>query len=95
MKPRWRKLCLLLLVACCLTAMAQAQTAVPDSKKVIEDARHAYYGLRSAGLDEFRATVKPNWELILKDQIKSDPVACASRTQAFERPALFHAAGPE
>jgi hypothetical protein len=75
MKPLWRKLCLLLLVACSLTAMAQAQTAVPDSKKVIEDARHAYYGLRSAGLDEFRATVKPNWELILKDQIKSDPVA--------------------
>lgn len=73
MKPCWRKLCLLLL-ACCLSAMAQAQTPVANGKKVIQDARHAYYSLRTAGLDEFRATVKPNWELVLKDQIKSDPV---------------------
>lgn len=74
MTPCWRKLCLLLM-ACCLSAMAQAQTSVADSKKVIEDARHAYYSLRAAGLDEFRATVKPNWELVLKDQIKSDPAS--------------------
>ena len=70
MKPGWRKLCFLL-VACCLSAMAQ--TSVTDPKKVMEDARHTYYSLRTAGLDEFRATVKPNWELVLKDQIKSDP----------------------
>jgi hypothetical protein len=74
MKPGWRKLCLPLLMACCLVATAQSQTAVADSKKVIEDARHAYYSLRMAGLDEFRATVKPNWALVLKDQIKTDPV---------------------
>jgi len=72
MKPGWRKLCFLL-VACCLSAMAQSQTAVTNPKKVIEDARHAYYSLRAAGLDEFRATVKPNWELVLKDQLQSDP----------------------
>ena len=42
---------------------------------MIEDARHVYYSLRSAGLDEFRATVKPNWELVLKDQLKADPWA--------------------
>jgi len=72
MKPCWRKLCLLL-IACCFFAMAQAQTSVADSKKVIQDARHAYYSLRAVGLDEFRATVKPNWELVLKDQLKSDP----------------------
>lgn len=75
MKPRWHKLCLPLLLACGLAAMAQAQTPVADSKKVIEDARHAYYSLRTAGLDEFRATVKPNWELVLKDQMKADPAA--------------------
>ena len=75
MKPGWRKLCLPLLMACSLIAMAQSQTPVADSKKVVEDARHAYYSLRTAGLDEFRATVKPNWELVLKDQLEADPAA--------------------
>jgi hypothetical protein len=75
MKPRWRKLCLPLLMACCLVSMAQSQTPVADSKKVIDDARHAYYSLRTAGLDEFRATVKPNWEVVLKDQLASDPAS--------------------
>jgi hypothetical protein len=75
MKPGWRKLCLPLLMVCCLVGMAQAQTPVADSKKVVEDARHAYYSLRTAGLDEFRATVKPNWELVLKDQLAADPAA--------------------
>lgn len=75
MKPQWRKLCLPLLMACCLVPMAQSQTPVANSKKVMEDARHAYYSLRTAGLDEFRATVRPNWELVLKDQLKSDPAS--------------------
>ncbi len=75
MKSSWRKLCLPLLMACGLLTTAQSQTPVANSKKVMEDARHAYYGLRAAGLDEFRATIKPNWELVLKDQIKADPVA--------------------
>ena len=75
MRPNWRKLCLPLLLACSLAAMAQSQTPVADRKKVIEDARQAYYSLRTAGLDEFRATVKPNWELVLKDQLASDPAS--------------------
>jgi hypothetical protein len=74
MKPGWRKLCLPLLMACCVAAMAQSRTPITDNKKVIEDARRAYYSLHTAGLDEFRATVKPNWELVLKDQLKADPV---------------------
>src|ERR1700739_2537439 len=73
MKFDWRKICLALLLACGFATLAQSQTSVTDPKKVIEDARHAYYSLRAAGLDEFRATIKPNWELVLKDQIKSDP----------------------
>lgn len=75
MKLSWRKLCLPLLMACSLVSMAQSQTQVADSKKVLEDARHAYYSLRAAGLDEFRATVKPNWAPMLKDQLASDPAA--------------------
>jgi len=68
MKPNWRKLCLPLLLACGFAAVAHSQTPVANRKKVIEDARQAYYSLRVEGLDEFRATVKPNWELVLKDQ---------------------------
>ena len=74
MKPSWRKICLPLLLACGFAAVAHSQTPVANRKKVIEDARHAYYSLREAGLDEFRATVKPNWELVLKDQLAADPV---------------------
>lgn len=75
MKSRWLRLCLPLLLACGVAAAAQSQTPVPDRKKVIEEARRAYYGLRVAGLDEFRATVKPNWELVLQDQVKTDPAS--------------------
>ncbi|MCU1255381.1 MAG: hypothetical protein JWM83_1680 [Candidatus Angelobacter sp.] len=75
MKPRWFSFCLPILLICGLAAAAQSQTSAPDSKKVIEEGRHTYYSLRGAGLDEFRATVKPNWALVLKDQIKADPAA--------------------
>ena len=79
MKPRWHKFCLPLLMACCLVSIGHSQTQVADSKKVLEDARHAYYSLRAAGLDEFRATVKPNWELVLKDQLKADPATAQAK----------------
>ena len=72
MKHRSFGLCALLLLACGLAA-AQSPVPAADSKKVVEKARQAYYNLRTAGLDEFRATIKPNWELVLKDQLKADP----------------------
>src|SRR5690242_16691449 len=72
MKHRSLSLCAFLLLA---WGLAAAQSPVPaaDSKNVVEKARHAYYNLRAAGLDEFRATIKPNWSLVLKDQLKADP----------------------
>jgi hypothetical protein len=72
MKHRWLSLCVLLLLACGLAA-AQSPTSAPDRKQIVEDARQAYYNLRTAGLDEFRATIQPNWALVLKDQLKADP----------------------
>jgi len=75
MRPCWLKFCLPLLLLCGVAVAAQAQKPVTDRKKVIEDARHAYYSLRTAGMDEFRATIKPNWELVLKDQLAADPAA--------------------
>jgi hypothetical protein len=72
MKHRSLGLCALLMLAC---GLAAAQSAVPvaDRQKVVEKGRQAYYNLRAAGLDEFRATIKPNWALVLKDQLKADP----------------------
>lgn len=76
MRHRSLSLCALLLLACGLAA-AQTQTGTnpddPGRKMVLERARNAYYNLRTAGLDEFRATIKPNWALVLKDQLKADP----------------------
>jgi hypothetical protein len=72
MKLRLLRLCALLLLACGLAA-AQSPVPAANSKKVVEKARQAYYNLRAAGLDEFRATIKPNWSLVLKDQLKADP----------------------
>jgi hypothetical protein len=73
MKPRWLGICVPLLLVCGVAA-AQSQKPVADRKKVIQEARQAYYNLRAAGLDEFRATIKPNWSLVLKDQLKANPV---------------------
>jgi hypothetical protein len=72
MKHRSLSLCALLMLVCGLAA-AQSPVPVADSKAVVEKARQAYYNLRAAGLDEFRATIKPNWALVLKDQLKADP----------------------
>ena len=58
-------------------AATQPKSTSPtlEQKRVIEQARRAYYGLRALGLDEFQAAVKPNWEIVLKGQLKADPVA--------------------
>lgn len=74
MKRRSLSLCALLMLA---YGLAGAQSPVPaaDSKKVVEKARQAYYNLRAAGLDEFRATIKPNWSLVLEKQLKDDPAS--------------------
>jgi hypothetical protein len=60
-------------LTCLGAAAAQSQTQAVDGKKVVEEGRQAYYNLRAAGLDEFRATIKPNWALVLKDQLRADP----------------------
>jgi hypothetical protein len=73
MKYRSLSLCALLLLACGLAAAQSPVVPPAESKKVVEKARQAYYNLRAAGLDEFRATIKPNWSLVLKDQLKADP----------------------
>jgi len=46
-------------------------------REIIKKARAAYYSLRSHGLDEFEASVQPNWRLVLKDQLAQDPAGAA------------------
>jgi len=82
MKPVWQARCLAVLLAGCFCSMAAAQAskattptspAQVASKRVVQQARDAYYSLRAAGLDEFKSTIKPNWEMVLQEQIQSDP----------------------
>lgn len=81
MKPVWRTRCLALLLAGCFCGMAVAQTGKANkgttaqgaSKRVVQQARDAYYSLRAVGLDEFKSTIKPNWEMVLREQTQSDP----------------------
>lgn len=74
MKSHWRKVCLSMLFALTLAAVAQAKPpAAPDRAKVIDQARRYYYSLRAVGLDEFQSAVKPNWAVVLKDEFQSNP----------------------
>jgi hypothetical protein len=57
-----RLLCLVVSVVCAAGTCA-AQTS---NREVISKARSSYYSLKRLGLIEFRANIRPNWELILK-----------------------------
>jgi hypothetical protein len=54
-------------------------------EQIIQRGRDAYYNLRAAGLDEFRATIKPNWALVLKDQLKADPASGQAAVELLNR----------
>lgn len=58
---------------------------VADKKTIIERARVAYVNLRRAGLVEFRATVQPNWNLAIKDQLQRDPAGAQTALSALNR----------
>ncbi|HET9281518.1 MAG TPA: hypothetical protein VFR24_06110 [Candidatus Angelobacter sp.] len=80
MKSNRLKICLpLLLVSISTLALAQSPRVVHVSglspaaqQEIVKHARQSYYSLRSAGLDGFQSTIKPNWEKVLKDQGVSD-----------------------
>ena len=67
-----------LLVACLLVILnaspAQA-VGTTDKREIIRQARAAYYNLRNHGLVSFQADVQPNWRLVLKDQLTTNPVS--------------------
>jgi hypothetical protein len=45
----------------------------PSDRLLIKRATDSYYNLRRLGLIEFRAAIKPNWSVVLADEIKNDP----------------------
>jgi hypothetical protein len=85
MKPYWLKACFLMALACALGVTAAAATQpvttqpitsqppVPNSAQIVDQARRAYYSLRTIGLEEFQSTIRPNWEVVLKDELKASP----------------------
>jgi hypothetical protein len=79
MRTRWYGLVLgCVLIFSGAAAVAQGTSSAADKnsaaqKQIVQRGRDAYYNLRTAGLDEFRATIKPNWALVLKDQLQADP----------------------
>ena len=75
MKSHWHRVCLPLLFVLTVAAAAQTKSPVKPAAntKVVDQARHAYYSLRAVGLDEFQSTIKPNWAIVLKDELKANP----------------------
>ncbi len=82
-KPAWLKLWLPVFICFTLWTFslpcsygaqkADAAQADKDKKAIVKRARDGYYSLRKLGLVKFEASITPNWEVTLKDQIKSDP----------------------
>jgi len=58
---------------------------VADKKAIVEHARAAYINLRRAGLVDFRASVQPNWNLLLKDHLQNDPAGLQAVLTALNR----------
>ena len=55
-----------------------------DRKDVVRRARAAYYNLRSNGLIEFQASIVPNWDPMLKEQLKNaKPETVQAATKAL------------
>lgn len=77
--------CLAFLV-CGIVLGALAGTApAADKKAVVQDARHAYYNLRTLGFESFECSIRPNWNLVLADERKADPRQADTAIQTLER----------
>jgi hypothetical protein len=62
----------------CLSVSGFAVPAAPgvddaDKKEIVKQAHAAYYNAKTQGLIEFQANVAPNWRIVLKDQLATNP----------------------
>src|SRR3982751_4526023 len=59
---------LVLFPVLCLVSAAlpvEGQQLLTDDGTVLSTARQKYYNLKDAGLIEFKANIRPNWEVVL------------------------------
>lgn len=76
-----RSLKLWALILVCVSGLTVSVAQSPDvanKKEIIRQAKQAYCSLKDRGLIEFKVNVQPNWQLVLKDQLASDPKGAAA-----------------
>jgi len=61
-----------------LTVPCACGAGQPDKREVVKSARRSYYSLRGHGVSEFQSNVQPNWRVVLKDQLASNPDGAAA-----------------
>jgi hypothetical protein len=59
--------------AALLVLLSIVGAGAADNKIVMTKARAAYYTLNTRGFGGFECTVKPNWEIALRDTLKTNP----------------------
>ena len=62
----------ILVAVSCALANAGTQSSEVEKKQILATARQKYYNLRRAGLIEFEANLKPNWQVVADFQSNSD-----------------------
>lgn len=63
--------------------LAQGQD-VANQREILMKARQAGYSLKDRGLVEFQASVRPNWRLVLKDALASDPASAETALKLLD-----------
>jgi hypothetical protein len=63
-----------LLIGCCtLSAPRASSQDLGNKQALLGQARQSYYNLRDRGLASFQCSTTPNWEVLLHDELKSNP----------------------
>jgi hypothetical protein len=65
----------ILFLICAACAPAGFAAGQSNRKEIVSQARQASYSLRRLGLVEFQCNIKPNWEPVLREQLKTDPAS--------------------
>jgi len=58
----------------CLVFLLGAGASAADKRDVVREARASYYSLQTQGLSQFQCNLTPNWDALLADTKKTNPV---------------------
>lgn len=67
-----------------LGSLADAACAA-DKRTVLQQARQSYYSLHALGFEAFECAIKPNWNLLLAGQRKSEPQQTDAALKTLDR----------